>query len=695
MTVEVDTANAEARTVTVEGRLRASRAVPSRLTVYGNLVVRGNGVLDYGTPRDRVLTSAVIRFVLDEARYVGGPAMEPVASDVGLWAVDRAQVWVHGDYRDTWSPLQATAAAGSNIVEVDPSYSRGWRVGDELLLTGTNRRGAQETERPQDERRLIAAVLGPGRFQLDRPLTYAHVVLRVPWTDAWGDAWTEVLAGKVANLTSNVRFEAADSNHRPHVMFMNQAKAFVEDLAVRHFSPRPRFLGFNREAPIAMGRYAWHHHIQADGSRGSYLRRLRLLDGPGDGLHLHESFGIAVEDLVVWNHARVAYRDGASGAVVRADAPLMLEVTPYTYWRDPADPEQYHAADGCWIDRALIVGGGMWDAPYNLHGIWVVGSRDCAILNPVVAGMHNSSASGGIEWVSGLASGREVAHVFRAEAFSNRGNGIHSWMNNTPRQDIVDMLTWHNGTGLAWGAYRTEFWGYQVRSLYNRNAQLLHWAAGWGLTGFLAVGGAVGVEIGRYGGHSERDSVYQAGVVRDVDVLVRHSQTSDVGQLAWVQLADVTWDGGRPARFFESPAHPPGSRVRMRRQQGLPRPQNFTLWRNGDPNAPSAAQWDAALNALRLDNDGAGTLARAPRVRMVTPDDQVAAGPVTLTVETDASEVVFYQAHRVIARVPVAGQVAQVTFDMRNHPHRRAYFWARAERNGVTSASRVIRVRKP
>ncbi|MGH2375261.1 MAG: hypothetical protein ACRDIC_17545, partial [bacterium] len=297
-TVEVDNQAAEARTVTVEGVLRASRSTASMLTLYGNLVIRRQGVLDYGRSSDRVLVTAVIRWFLDERRYVGGNTMEPLESDVGLWAIDDARVYVAGRYRDTWSSLVAPAPAGSAEIAVDPQYSQGWQAGDDVVVGPTNIPAAYAE--PQDERRRITFVLGPGRFQLDAPLRFEHAVIAVPWTDAWGDAWTERLAAKVANLTSNVRFEAGDPNNRPHVMFMEQAKHYVEDLAVVNFSPMPK-----REP---MGRYAWHQHRQTGGSRGSYLQRVRLYGGPGEGLHIHESWGVIVEDLVVYNQAR-AYVD--------------------------------------------------------------------------------------------------------------------------------------------------------------------------------------------------------------------------------------------------------------------------------------------------------------------------------------------------------------------------------------------------
>jgi len=678
LTIEVDVTTAEARTVTVDGVLRASRSVPSTLTVYGNLIVRRQGVLDYGRPADRVSAQAEIHWVLNEANYVGGATMEPVASDVGLWAVDDAQVWIHGVYRDTWSALVRPALVGATDIVVDPAYAAGWQVGD-LVVVGPSNLG--RSSEVQDETRRIAAVLGNGIFRLNTPLTYDHDVLMVAWTDAWGDAWTERLAAKVINLTANIVFAAVDANHRPHVMFMDRAKHFVEDLAVVNFSPMPKV--------NPMARYAWHEHNQRDGSRGSYLRRVRLYGGPGDGWHIHNSYGISAEDVVVFNQAR-AYVALADGRFFTNTRGIMLE-------RSTPNDVAGHAADNCYLDRPLVMRWGTGQRDYRNAGIWLTSSESCVIAGAVATGGWGQSRSSGMHWEEG-GGGGDNPYVYRAEAHSNAVMGFHSWQNNTPAQRIVDLLAWRNGNaGVGWGAYGTRYWAHQVRAIGNGVAQLAHWARGWGITGFLAdgLGGGVGIEVRNYTGDSTSDSVYEDGVVRNVATNVRHAPLNAAGSISWVQFARVAFDPTRPVLFGPSAVPPPGSRLRFRQQSGLQRAANFTLFRLGDTNAPAGAVADGEYNALRLDNDTTGTRPRPPRVRIVTPDDQVATGIVRLEVETDAAEVEFYLANRSLGRVAAAGGRAALDFDMSTYPNRRVYFWAQVTGvGGIVNTSRVIRVRK-
>lgn len=702
--IEVDTEAAEARTVTVDGTLRASRGRASRLTLYGNLVVRG--VLDYGRASDRVTVPASIRLFLNEGAYQGGHAMAPVATDVGLWGIGDGQVWAAGVYRDTWSPLTETARAGSAEIAVDPTFAVGWRVGDRVVVGPSNLR-ANENDH-QDEVRRITADLGHGRFQLDSGLRYAHEALSVGWQDAWGDSWTERLTAKVANLTSNVTFEAGDPNNRPHTIFLDRAKYYVENLAVYNFSPAPTL---DREP---MSRYAWHSHMQRDGSRGSYLRRVVLAGGPGNGLVIHGSFGITAEDVVVYDHARHSIRNARQNDV-ESTTPVMLECRFESFCVNVVGPNnnQYHSADDCWLDRILVM---RWGNPRHARnaGIWMDGSRNCAIVGAVAAGSASatgfpSARSSGIHWPEGGTDYGETPHVFRAEANSNSTMGFHSWQNLTPTQRIVDLLTWRNDVGVGWGAYVTAYWLFQVRSLGNRYAQLAHWTSGhagpvpapWGFTGFLADGmgvGATGIEVQSYVAASSFDSVYEDGVVRNVTAFnVRHTQDRNgAGERSSVQFARVQFSPNRGIWFGGADVPPPGSQLRFRQQRGLSRPSDFTLYRRDDGGVLGAAATDAEYNARRVDNDAAETRPQTPRVRWSAPnDDIVATGTVTLTVETNAAEVEFFQANQRIERVRTIRGFASMSFNMGSYPQRRAYFWALGiGTNGTVNASRVLRVRR-
>lgn len=688
----MDTETATAGHTEVLGTLRASRTTASRLTLCGNLVVRG--VLDYGRPADRVTVPATLRFVLNEALVVGGMTMVPLSTDVGLWAVGDGQVWMHGDYRDTWASLRATAPAGASVIEVEPAYSQGWRVGDLVAVAST--RAALGN---REERRTITAVLGPGRFSLNSPLSQTHDVLMTAWTDAWNQNWTEVMAGKVANLTSNIRLEAADPNHRPHVQVMDRAKAYIEDVAVVNFSPRPKFTGYDQAHDVVLpfGRYAWHFHIQDGNSRGSYLRRVRLYDGIGNALSIHESWGIEVTDLVVLNHSRASL--SVPGGQLRANAPIILERSNLNRYAESDD--QGHACDDGYLDRPLVMGAGGFDDRAWGHGIWVMSSRNCPVLGSASAGGYLSS---GIFWAEG-AGQRDIPMVLRAESFGN-SRGFFSWHNYTDVAGtpfIVDLLSWRNDGGLQWGAYVTSYWLFGYRSIFNAEYCVFHMAAHFGLTDFLCDGGSVGSMVGAYRHTTTRYSIYEAGLMRNLTGRnVQHEQSPDTGSTSHVQYDHVRFQAGAGLRFGGGGVPPLGSDLRFRgavnltgcQTPTLTCPANFTLWPLNQTGV-SGGVADTAINAIRVDGDTIGARPAAPRVRMIAPSDEALnAGTVVLVVESDAAQVTFWNANRVIGTAPVVGGQATFTTSLSTWPYRRAYLWAHATTNGVTNTSRVIRVRR-
>jgi hypothetical protein len=675
--VEVDTQSAEVRTLTVEGTLRASRTTASRLWLFGNLIVRGNGVIDYGRPNDRVAVSAVLRWTLNESSYAGGHTMVPLDTDVGLWATNNAQVWMHGVYKDAWASMVESASTGATTISVVPTESVGWAVGDTLLLAPPQ--GAPE-------RRAITAVLGSGRFQLASGVSRSYTVEVVTWTDTWGQNWTEQMRPKVANLSATVRLEAADPNHRPHVIFLNSAKGYAEDIAIVGFAPAPRFIGADPTSDqiLGFGRYSWHYHMQGDGSRSSYLRRARMYDGVGNAISIHESNGVALEDIVIANQSRYAVRDSRCNCMIRANSPLLFEaVGRYSL-----------ATDGTWVDRALVVGPqttlGEATTPWA-HGVWLWRSSNTAVVGTVSA----SQLSSGIFWAEGAGSAT-MPVVLRAESYAN-SRGFFSWHNFgvTPAVRIVDLLAWRNDAGLQWGAYLTSYWLYGARSI-NNQVCFNQMAAHFGLTDFLAHGCQVGVRIGTYRHETTQYSVYEDGLVRSVGVNVEHEQTPDVGSTSHVQFDRVRWQSGVGVRFGTSGTPAVGSDVRLRTQQGLTTclggcTTNMTLYRLNQSGIPGIR--DTNFSAIRVDGDTLGTRPARPRVRLLNADNSVATGTVTLTAESDASEVAFHNGHQFLGRASVSGGRATLTVNLATWPHRRAYFWAQASGSGgVDNASRVVRV---
>jgi hypothetical protein len=704
------TGAAQAAHVTVDGVLRASRASNSTLTLNGNLIVQGQGWIDYGTRTSPLPANVVarVRFFLNESRYVGGMTGAPLDSDVGVWAVGRGRLTTAGPDRGAWTLLRTTAPAGSNQITVDPTHVTRWYAGDEVMVGPSNqiRSGGSPYE---DERRVIVADLGGGRFQLDRPLSYTHDVQSVNWTDPAGDPWTETLAPPVGNLSRNIVFEGADLNHRPHFMVTNEATVQLEDLAIVGFSPIPRNIGRfgdpRRPVPIPFGRYALHFHLQSDASRGSAVRQVVIRDGMGNGMHIHQSFGVVVEDLIVYNQAR-SFVNGVAGT-----RSIFLEEVRDS--RGSRVPDT--GAHDAWIDRALVgrLGSGIGDTS-RPTGMWMGGG-----VGAYIVGMHVFGARGGgsgIHWCESCGNlgsadpgnGDRAPRVLRATTHSSV-TGFFWWQNTTPSQDIVDLLAWNNRSGIDMGAYETDYRVHHARAIGNYSMNFTDHAAGATFLNFLIDGqnrSQAGVFIQPYVFRTEVDTRYGAGVIRNVPNAVSYhpclQQQRCGSNLTHVQLDRVHFDATSVVHYDGHTNS--GSTIRLRGQSGLPGglPSNFTLYRSDRRDV--GGSYDSVSDAIRVNNDSQNTFPATPRVRMVsgpgfggcTADETVSGGLVTLCVETNAEDLEFYVGSRLIAHQDNVRGFAQVSFDMRTWPHRRGYFYAKGiGANGQTAYTRVLRVRKP
>lgn len=704
--VTLDTAAALAQKVIVEGTLKASRSVSSTLTVAGNLIVQGSGVLDYGTPVSRIPASvtAKIRFALNEANYVGGAPTTPLDTDVGLWVIGSGKLYTAGPNRDAWALMTASALPAATQVSVESAFSNGWRVGDQIVI-GPSHVGS-DVAVPTDEVRTITSIPAAGTFKFSVPLLKSHVIQNVNWTDAWGEFWSERLAPPVANITRNIVFEAVSSFHRPHLMIMENAVAQAEDLAVVNFSPNPKSLGtFSNGRPRPMGRYGFHFHGQRDASRTSYLKRVVIMGGMGNGINVHDSYGVVMQDVVVYDQAKSA---------TRSTHGIYLE----GQYASNGDLNTDTGANGAWIDRPLVM---RWGSPNQLRttGLWaeagvaayVVGAHFAGAQGKLSSGMHwHNTFKGDENEASTWANVQErQPRLLRGTAHSVV-MGFSTWQNPGPAQDIPDLLSWNNARGLDAGAYATTRHYFALRTIGNSVTQIKHSTVLAQITGFLSDGqskGGVGIMVADYTFAATSDAIYEMGLVRNVDTGVTFVDClqlvfgSCFSRQPFVQFSRVTFEGDPTIKFIWHPTT--AARLSFRNQSGLARAANFTLYRK-DQTATVGGWMDAEYQAARVDGDTSYGVSKPPMANIAwgssfpgcAADDSVASGTVTVCAETDAPTVEFWAAGQKIATVSSAGLLAQASFNMATWPQSRAYIYAKAiGSSGRYTVSRVLRIRKP
>jgi hypothetical protein len=171
----------------------------------------------------------------------------------------------------TWVKLGATAKKGeAAVVLAEPV--EGWRAGDRVILTATQR--DDRAKASFTEERLVRAVEG-ARLTLDRPLDHEHL--------GQGE-----YRGEVANLSRNVVVESADPGGvRGHTMYHKGSAGSISYAEFRHLGKEG-----------VLGKYALHYHLCGSTMRGSSVVGASVWDSRNRWLTIHGTNYLVVRDCV-------------------------------------------------------------------------------------------------------------------------------------------------------------------------------------------------------------------------------------------------------------------------------------------------------------------------------------------------------------------------------------------------------------
>jgi hypothetical protein len=177
----------------------------------------------------------------------------------------------------TWLDLGKHAVPGDTSVVLSEDVT-GWRVGDEVLLTGAKRSYASARRNNPDasstETRRITKLDGR-TVHLDKPLAHEHL--------GEGEFRCEA-----ANLSRNVIIESADPKAgRGHTMYHRHCAGGIS---------YARFAHMGQEG--ALGRYPIHYHLAGATMRGSSVIGVAIVDSHNRWVTIHGTHFLVVRDCV-------------------------------------------------------------------------------------------------------------------------------------------------------------------------------------------------------------------------------------------------------------------------------------------------------------------------------------------------------------------------------------------------------------
>lgn len=229
-------------------------------------------VLEVGTPEAPIPAGHTARIRL---HYLEGMNR----NDAPAIACCSARMEIHGSpLGRTWMKLGQDAESGdSTVVLAEPV--QGWRVGDEVIVTASERRRSQRTFRGNPdsvgtEERRITGIDGR-KLTLDRPLELEH----------YGSG---EFRSEVANLARSVVIESADPDGvRGHTVYHRFSRGSIS---------YARFAHLGKEG--VLGRYSIHFHLVRDTMRGASVVGAAIVDSHNRWITIHGTDYLLVRDCV-------------------------------------------------------------------------------------------------------------------------------------------------------------------------------------------------------------------------------------------------------------------------------------------------------------------------------------------------------------------------------------------------------------
>ena len=394
--------------VRVDGAFQFAHNKNTKLVV-DTLITDTKSTLQIGTEANPIQADKTAQIIIDGSTPID-KNWDPLQISRGV--VTHGKVRIHGaDKLDFVSLAKDVKAGDSELVLKAPST--GWRVGDQIVLGGTNRdeNGSHaDNSKFQDEVLTITAINGNViKFVNNDIKSGPNNVLRFDHTRPEG--FEDKLNLYVANTTRNIVFETANvdqvpTQQRGHTMFMHNPDVVVQNAGFYNLGRSDKSklvddVGQNRDSRPGTGtnprgRYSLHFHrtgVDDINSTPSLAKGNVVVGSPGWGIVHHDSHAI-LEDNVVFDvlGAGIAAEDGNELGAWRNN------ITIKTTGTGARRPQQLFAAGSTRLKT--------FDLGATGEGYWVQGAGQVEMENNVAI-----SAVSGINLFGGADGGAAARTV--------------------------------------------------------------------------------------------------------------------------------------------------------------------------------------------------------------------------------------------------------------------------------------------
>jgi hypothetical protein len=450
VTVELDTVQRQVlRTLRIDGTLTFATDVNTGLMV-DTIVVDKTGVLLMGTEGNPVRADVEAKIIIADRGAID-TSWDPLFFSRGL--ISHGQVSMYGAEITSYVAAAGAMTKGSTQI-VLASTPEGWKVGDRIIVSGTNPHAREDEE---------LKILGiSGNVVTVSPLAFNHVAPDPSYSIY------------VANVARNVVIESQNpymNARRGHVMFMHTPAVDI------HFAG---FYGLGRtdkrnplHNPVLdangkleagsgknpVGRYSVHFHRTGlhEGAGAARIAGSAVVDSPGWGIVNHSS-NVDVIDNVVFDVVGAAFVTEVGNEIGSFRNNLAIRSRGSGAGIESRQDRQDfgHQGDGFWFQGAGI----------EVEGNIAVGQRHAGFVyftrGLVEKGLgtarfdaHNlvdPTIAGGAELVE---IGIVPIRLFLNNTTYASGTGFESWFHqlnskHTSRSVVENLTVWNtrSGTGM-------------------------------------------------------------------------------------------------------------------------------------------------------------------------------------------------------------------------------------------------------
>ena len=385
-----DESDARLETIRVDGSLKFASNTDTKLLV-DTFVVAPDGQLEIGS-KDNPVDAGVKTQIIFTADGAIDKAADPTLLSRGLISHGKARIY--GADKTKFLTLQKEVAAGDDVLVLN-GPPKGWQVGDQIVLGGTDHKYGQSDEdnsRFQDEELTITKIDGNRVSFTNNDITSGdNTVLR--FDHQLPDiAEKDQLKLYVANTTRNISFETenADSvatQNRAHVMFMHNPDVVVENAGFYNLGrtdkskvvddPGENVDGSSGKGTNPRGRYGLHaHRTGADNISGTpaMFRGNAVVGTPGWGIVHHDSNAV-LENNVVFDVV-------GSGIVAESGNEQGVWRNNLTIKTTGVDFDNINQTDDA-RDR-------LFDLGFKGEGYWVQGAAQVAMIDNTAVSANDS-----------------------------------------------------------------------------------------------------------------------------------------------------------------------------------------------------------------------------------------------------------------------------------------------------------------